>query len=40
MRGIYRASDESLDVDMNVVRSYAKDADSSIPPKEFPIHES
>lgn len=40
MRGIYRASDESLNVDMNVVRSYARDADPSISPKEFPVHES
>ena len=36
MRGIYRASDESLDVDMNVVRSYAREANPSISLGEFP----
>ena len=40
MRGIYRASDKSVDVDMNVVRSYARDANPSISPGEFPVQET
>lgn len=40
MRDIYRTSDESVDVDKNVVRSYARDANSSISPGEFPVQET
>ena len=36
VRGIYRVSDESLDVNMNVVRSYAREANSSISLGELP----
>ena len=36
VRGIYRANDESLDVDLNVMRSYAREASPSIFLGEFP----
>ena len=36
MRGIYHASDARLDVDLNVMRSYAREANPSIFLGEFP----